>query len=136
MPNPKHPRRACLACGDECKTPQAVYCSLRCQADHRYEQTTARWLAGEIEGGTSRGLYKWARRWIIADRGEKCEQCDWAERNLVTGNVPLEVDHVVDCDDHRPENLKVLCPNCHSLTPTYRALNKGNGRSYRRASKA
>ena len=26
------------------------------------------------------------------------------------------------------DNLKLLCPNCHSLTPTYKNLNKGNGR--------
>lgn len=28
-------------------------------------------------------------------------------------------------------NLILLCPNCHSLTPTYKALNKGNGRHNR-----
>ena len=28
-------------------------------------------------------------------------------------------------------NLKLLCPNCHSLTPTYGFLNKGNGRKKR-----
>jgi predicted HNH restriction endonuclease len=27
--------------------------------------------------------------------------------------------------DHRLENLQLLCPNCHALTPTYRARNKG-----------
>lgn len=26
------------------------------------------------------------------------------------------------------ENLTVLCPNCHSLTPTFMSLNRGNGR--------
>jgi hypothetical protein len=27
-----------------------------------------------------------------------------------------------------PENLRVLCPNCHSLTETFRGANSGKGR--------
>jgi Zn finger protein HypA/HybF involved in hydrogenase expression len=30
------------------------------------------------------------------------------------------------------ENLILLCPNCHSLTATYGALNKGRGRTLRK----
>jgi hypothetical protein len=32
--------------------------------------------------------------------------------------------------DNSPSNVRLVCPNCHSLTPTYRALNKGNGRPW------
>jgi 5-methylcytosine-specific restriction endonuclease McrA len=40
--------------------------------------------------------------------------------------IPLELHHVNgDRMDHRLENLQLLCPNCHALTPTYRARNKG-----------
>jgi hypothetical protein len=28
--------------------------------------------------------------------------------------------------------LEILCPNCHSLTPTYGGLNRGKGRKLRR----
>jgi 5-methylcytosine-specific restriction endonuclease McrA len=35
-------------------------------------------------------------------------------------------------ENNKPENLCLLCPNCHSQTPTYGAKNKGNGRHYRR----
>ena len=49
-----------------------------------------------------------------------CEQCGWAKRTE-TGHLPLEVDHINgDRTDHRLENLRILCPNCHSLTPSYR----------------
>jgi 5-methylcytosine-specific restriction endonuclease McrA len=35
--------------------------------------------------------------------------------------VPIEVDHVNGKNtDHRLENLRLLCPNCHALTPTWR----------------
>ena len=51
---------------------------------------------------------------------QHCEQCGWAERTE-DGHLPLEVDHINgDRTDHRLENLQILCPNCHSLTPSYR----------------
>ncbi|MFJ3229490.1 HNH endonuclease signature motif containing protein [Streptomyces sp. NPDC086787] len=43
--------------------------------------------------------------------------------------LPLEVDHIDgDWRDNRIENLRFLCPNCHSTTDSYR------GRGKRRAS--
>ncbi len=30
------------------------------------------------------------------------------------------------------KNLTLLCPNCHSLTKTYKGANKGGGRTYRK----
>jgi HNH endonuclease len=36
--------------------------------------------------------------------------------------IPLELDHINgDNQDNRLENLRLLCPNCHALTPTYRS---------------
>ena len=33
--------------------------------------------------------------------------------------------------NNKEENLTLLCPNCHSLTKTYKGANKGNGRHNR-----
>ena len=53
-----------------------------------------------------------------------CELCGWAQR-APDGRVPIELDHANgDHDDNRLENLRILCPNCHSLQPTHRGLNK------------
>lgn len=53
-----------------------------------------------------------------------CEQCGWAKK-AIDGRLPLELDHVNgDRYDNRIENLRILCPNCHSLQPTHRGRNK------------
>ena len=54
-------------------------------------------------------------------KDQRCEECGWAEKTP-DGYLPLEIHHVNgDPTDNRPENLQVLCPNCHSLKPNYRA---------------
>ncbi|MGH7716001.1 MAG: HNH endonuclease signature motif containing protein [Vulcanimicrobiaceae bacterium] len=63
---------------------------------------------------------------------EACSRCGWAERHPTTGRIPVEVEHIDgDWRNNRPANLTLLCPSCHALTPTYRALNWGRGRQTR-----
>jgi hypothetical protein len=58
----------------------------------------------------------------------QCELCGWAQRSS-DGRVPVELDHVNgDRTDNRLENLRILCPNCHSLQPTHRGLNQKSRR--------
>jgi hypothetical protein len=70
-------------------------------------------------------------RWIIAQRGRKCELClrtRWDAYDL----IPLHLDHINgDASDNYPSNLRMLCPNCHDLQPTSRGKNRGNGRKAR-----
>ncbi len=53
-----------------------------------------------------------------------CEECGWAKVSD-DGYLPLELDHINgDRHDNRLENLRILCPNCHSLKPTHRGKNR------------
>jgi hypothetical protein len=53
-----------------------------------------------------------------------CEVCGWAKVSK-DGRIPVELDHINgDRKDNRLENLRILCPNCHSLQITHRGKNK------------
>lgn len=68
------------------------------------------------------------KKLLLAERGHQCEQCHNTEWQGV--EIPIEMDHVNgDTTDNDPTNLRLLCPNCHALTPTWKAKNK---KSYRR----
>jgi hypothetical protein len=56
---------------------------------------------------------------------ERCALCG-VEAVWLGEPLPLEVDHIDgNWRNNRLENLRMLCPNCHSATDTYRGRNKG-----------
>lgn len=69
--------------------------------------------------------YKLKKRlFIVKLKEQRCEECGW-EKVSKAGRIPLELDHINgNSKDNRLENLRILCPNCHSLKPTHRGCNK------------
>ena len=127
-------RLACPVCSQVVENIRSTFCSNKCQMEAQYRTYIKRWKRGEETGNrcTGRSLQtsNHVRRYLGEKFGERCSKCGWCERNAVTGRVPVNVEHIDGNPYNTVEsNLTLLCPNCHSLTPTYGNLNHGRGRT-------
>jgi len=134
---PKKSRPDCLRCGKKTNGPNYKYCSNKCQVNYQYEQYIKLWLLGEITGLQGHGVVSnHIKRYLREKFGNKCCICSWAQANVITGQVPLVADHIDgNWKNNIESNLRLICPNCDSISATYAGLNRGNGRKQRLLSK-
>ena len=123
----------CIVCGNPVNHYRSRYCSRDCQHSHDQRKWEELWLSGQISGFSETdhwgGVPNRIRNYLFRKHNSKCAICGWGEVNPYTKRIPLEVEHIDgNYKNNRPENLTLLCPNCHSLTPTYRGANRGKGR--------
>lgn len=122
----------CLNCGKEIKQ-KNKYCSNVCQKEFEYKLYINEWKNG-IQSGL-KGEYQISnhiKTYLFNKYGNKCARCGWGEKNIYTNKTPLEVEHIDgNYKNNNEENLILLCPNCHSLTATYKGANLNNGRKAR-----
>lgn len=124
--------RLCRGCGSPLtKRSQKFYCSNACQVSARREASTQRWLeSGEAWVDPRRDHYI---RLYLAEAQSGC--CAICGATSIWQDLPLTLvmDHIDgDSTNNRRENLRLVCPNCDSQLPTYKARNRGNGRYFRR----
>lgn len=104
------------------------WCSSKCFSEYKENDYINKWKMGKVDGGkeyTSRYI----RRYLLEKNNLACSKCGWKEINPTTNKCPLHIDHINGNHlDNSEKNLRVLCPNCHSLTENYGILNKGKGR--------
>ena len=123
----------CINCNKEIRK-RNKYCSLKCQKEYQYKDYIRNWKNGKIDG--MRGEYQissYIRNYIFEKYNNKCAICGWGEKNPYTNKIPLEVEHKDgNYKNNKEENLILLCPNCHSLTSTYKGANLNKGRTIRK----
>lgn len=95
------------------------------------------WLAGDnsvtLTKGKNVDTKPFVKEYLILIRGDRCEQCGFSGKNPLSDRSIIQMDHQDgNCFNNDISNLKLLCPNCHAMTPTYGSLNKGSGRTHRR----
>lgn len=78
-------------------------------------------LRPETDTTTSHVRRRLAQEGIFPLRCQQCGRAWWGEQR-----IPLELDHADgDRRNNRIDNLRLVCPNCHALTLTYRGRNIG-----------
>lgn len=123
--------RLCVQCGEKFKTKTGrIYCSDECLNISRLNR------ALENPSLPNGELKYTVKRELIRRAGDMCSECGWDTPNPTLGRPILTVDHIDgNWKNNSIDNLKVLCYNCHTLTPTFGRLNQNGSFSERRAGK-
>lgn len=115
----------CPQCGKP--TLYNKWCSKECQSIYIFRQNRE---LGQPLGKTA------IRKYLLLTRDYVCEQCgnhEWINENRIYVPITLEVHHIDGNHNNNEErNLKLICPNCHSITDNYKSKNNGKGRDNRR----
>ena len=117
----------CANCNKECNWRHQgsnKFCSQPCSAKYKTIDHKRKFFSGLLEKRIDRPT---ARKYLAEARGYKCEVCsvsDWHGKPIT-----LHVDHKNgDPSNDHPDNLRLICPNCHSQTQFLGGANKGRGR--------
>lgn len=102
-----------------------IYCNNKCQKAFEKQLTF-----DKVENGKANSRH--VKIYLIEKYGEKCmdPKCAW---DFSQRPIKVELEHIDgNSENNNLFNCILLCPNCHSMTNTYKAKNKGNGRYSRR----
>lgn len=130
-PNQKRPCANCPPVSNGIRDGKRKYvrkaCSWQCKRSSRIND----WLAGKIDFVSKYGTSPILRDYLLDKHEHKCQDCGYDNVRLDGASI-LQVHHIDGSwDNCRPENLRLLCPNCHALTENYGARNKGKGRKWK-----
>lgn len=112
----------CINCGIKKEVKRSSnnkFCSSVCSGEHRRKQSNE-----QIENGAVLG-FDVMRRYLLETKGS-CEECGVSD--AYNGKpITLQCDHIDgNSDNNSLDNLRLLCPNCHSQTETWCGRNKKN----------
>ena len=94
-------------------------------------RNVARWLeTGVAQVGSGVGHY--IRTYLLEEQAGACVLCG-CPATWRGAELRFVLDHVDgDASNNRRDNLRLICPNCDSQLPTFKARNRGKGRAWRR----
>lgn len=112
----------CLNCGvknEKTNSTRNMFCSNICSGEHQRKQANEQIETGKVLS------FNTMRRYLFETRGV-CEECGIGD--TYNGKpITLHCDHIDgNSDNNTLDNLRLLCPNCHSQTDTWCGRNKKN----------
>jgi 5-methylcytosine-specific restriction endonuclease McrA len=121
----------CLVCGKELvRKSQTACCSQLCDSIFRRRESIRKWLAGELQGyknSYNLNVKSFVRSYLHERSNSHCDKCGFAGINPISEKSVLQIHHKDGNATHvTPDNLELLCPNCHSMTETFMGNNRGN----------
>jgi len=114
------------------KNSKGIFCESKCQQEYYYKEKIELWKEGKLLGftGKTKALSSWLRRYMLEKYNNTCQKCGWNELHPVDKRALVEINHIDgNAENNNEENLEVICPNCHSMTPNFRARNKISSRN-------
>jgi 5-methylcytosine-specific restriction endonuclease McrA len=100
-----------------------IYCSNACSGEGKILESVEKAKKGLVSDRPT------LRNVLSRVNGYKCAACGISEHNELP--ITLQVDHINGlANNNQLENLRLLCPNCHSQTEFWGARNKGQGRAF------
>lgn len=111
----------CLTCGKQLNKNATKYCSKKCEKEFQLCTYIEQWKEGKHTGtiGIKKPVPSKYIQTYFKKQQQICSECKIEQWN----NQPLtmEIDHINgNRYDNSIQNLRLLCPNCHSQTNTFR----------------
>ena len=119
----------CLQCSTIIKTydKHRKFCSEACDQQYRLTKRKQQITVS----GQCPPEPRAARRYLLEQNGFICAICLNTKWQDVT--LPLILDHIDgNANNWQLSNLRMICPNCDALLPTFKGRNRGHGRWQRR----